>query len=86
MSRVGKLPVAIPAGVEVSLTAAEIGIKGTGGSLAVAQNALVKVSNESGALRFVPVDDSREANAMSGTLRQLVNNMVTGVTLSLIHI
>ena len=80
MSRVGKLPVAIPAGVEVSLTAAEIGIKGTGGSLAVAQNALVKVSNESGALRFVPVDDSREANAMSGTLRQLVNNMVTGVT------
>ncbi|MEJ2802968.1 50S ribosomal protein L6 [Comamonadaceae bacterium PP-2] len=80
MSRVGKLPVAIPAGVEVSLTAAEIGIKGTGGSLAVAQHALVKVSNESGALRFVPVDDSREANAMSGTLRQLVNNMVTGVT------
>ena len=74
------MPVAIPAGVEVSLTAAEIGIKGTGGSLAVAQNALVKVSNESGALRFVPVDDSREANAMSGTLRQLVNNMVTGVT------
>ena len=46
----------------------------------MAQNALVKVSNESGALRFVPVDDSREANAMSGTLRQLVNNMVTGVT------
>ena len=38
------------------------------------------IRDRSGALRFVPVDDSREANAMSGTLRQLVNNMVTGVT------
>jgi large subunit ribosomal protein L6 len=40
----------------------------------------VKVVNEAGQVTFTPVDDSREANAMSGTLRQLVNNMVTGVT------
>lgn len=80
MSRVGKLPVTIPAGVEVTLNADAIGVKGSGGTLSVAQSALVKVSNESGALRFAPVDESREANAMSGTLRQLVNNMVTGVT------
>jgi large subunit ribosomal protein L6 len=38
------------------------------------------VSNEGGKLKFTPVDESREANAMSGTLRQLVNNMVLGVT------
>jgi large subunit ribosomal protein L6 len=80
MSRVGKLPVTIPAGVEVTLNAEAIGVKGAGGTLSVAQSALVKVSNESGTLRFVPADESREANAMSGTLRQLVNNMVTGVT------
>ena len=41
---------------------------------------MVKVVNENGHMTFVPADESREANAMSGTLRQLVNNMVIGVT------
>ncbi len=80
MSRVGKMPVTIPAGVDVSIKEDQISVKGTGGQLATAANALVKVSNEGGKLSFVPANDSREANAMSGTLRQLVNNMVTGVT------
>jgi large subunit ribosomal protein L6 len=44
------------------------------------QNVLVKLSNESGKLSFVASNDSREADAMSGTMRQLVSNMVTGVT------
>ena len=48
--------------------------------LSLAQNALVKVSNNEGKLSFEPVNDSREANAMSGTVRQLVNNMVVGVS------
>ena len=48
--------------------------------MALAQNALVTIKNEAGQLTFVPANDSREANAMSGTMRQLVNNMVTGVT------
>lgn len=80
MSRVGKLPVAIPAGVEVTIKDDQIAVKGTGGQLQVAQNALVKVRSEEGKLRFVPANDSREADAMSGTVRQLVNNMVIGVT------
>jgi len=80
MSRVGKMPVTVPAGVDVSIKEDQISVKGAGGQLAVAANALVKVSNEGGKLSFVPANDSREANAMSGTLRQLVNNMVTGVT------
>ncbi|KAF1018947.1 MAG: 50S ribosomal protein L6 [Paracidovorax wautersii] len=80
MSRVGKLPVSIPAGVEVAINADAISVKGGGVTLSVPQNALVKVSNEAGALRFAPADDSREANALSGTLRQLVNNSVIGVT------
>ncbi|MFZ9511418.1 MAG: 50S ribosomal protein L6, partial [Burkholderiaceae bacterium] len=80
MSRVGKMPVTVPAGVDVSIKEDQISVKGAGGQLAVAANALVKVSNEGGKLSFVPSNDSREANAMSGTLRQLVNNMVTGVT------
>ena len=80
MSRVGKMPVTIPAGVDVSIKEDQISVKGTGGQLATAANALVKVSNEGGKLSFVPANDSREANAMSGTMRQLVNNMVVGVT------
>ncbi len=80
MSRVGKLPIAIPAGVDVSIKDDQINVKGSGGNLMLAQSALVKVSNEGGKLSFKPVDDSREANAMSGTIRQLVNNMVVGVS------
>jgi len=43
-------------------------------------NSLVKVANDAGKLNFVPANDSREADAMTGTMRQLVNNMVVGVT------
>lgn len=80
MSRIGKMPVAIPAGVDVVLKADQISVKGTGGSLLLTQNSLVNVTNDAGKLSFVPANDSREANAMSGTMRQLVNNMVVGVT------
>ncbi len=80
MSRVGKMPVTIPAGVDVSIKDDQISMKGSGGTLSLAQNVLVKVSSNDGKLSFEPVNDSREANAMSGTLRQLVNNMVVGVS------
>jgi len=80
MSRVGKSPVAVPQGVDVAIKEDQISVKGTGGTLSLAQNRLVKVSNEGGKLSFAPADESREANAMSGTMRQLVNNMVVGVT------
>lgn len=80
MSRVGKMPVAVPQGVDVAIKDDQISVKGAGGALSLTQNALVKVSSEGGKLTFVPADESREANAMSGTMRQLVNNMVQGVT------
>ena len=80
MSRVGKMPVAVPQGVDVAIKEDQISVKGTGGTLSLAQNRLVKVSSEGGKLSFAPADESREANAMSGTMRQLVNNMVLGVT------
>ena len=74
------MPVSIPAGVDVSIKDDQIHVKGSGGALQVAANALVTVSLDGGALKFVPANDSREANAMTGTLRQLVNNMVIGVS------
>lgn len=80
MSRVGKMPVAIPQGVDVAIKDDQINVKGTLGALALTQNALVTIKNNAGKLTFAPANDSREANAMSGTMRQLVNNMVMGVT------
>ena len=80
MSRVGKMPVTIPAGVDVSINATQISVKGTGGQLAISANMLVTVNNEGGKLSFAPANDSREANAMSGTMRALLNNMVNGVS------
>jgi large subunit ribosomal protein L6 len=80
MSRVGKMPVAIPAGVDVSIKEDQISVKGSGGTLNLPRNALVNVVSKDGKLSFEPANDSREADAMSGTVRQLVNNMVVGVT------
>ena len=80
MSRVGKMPITVPQGVDVSIKEDQISVKGTGGTLALTQNSLVKVTSEGGKLSFAPANESREANAMSGTMRQLVNNMVVGVT------
>jgi large subunit ribosomal protein L6 len=80
MSRVGKMPVTVPQGVDVSIKADQISVKGAGGTLSVAANSLVTVQQDAGKLTFVPANESREANAMSGTMRQLVNNMVVGVT------
>ncbi len=80
MSRVGKQIVAVPQGVEVAIKAGSIAVKGALGALEIPTNALVKVENDAGKISFTPVNDSREANALSGTVRQLVNNMVVGVS------
>ena len=79
MSRVGKSPVALQ-GAEVALSDERITVKGPLGTITQAANRLVKVVNDNGTLKFEPVDESREANAMSGTMRALVANMVVGVT------
>lgn len=80
MSRVGKMPIALPTGAEATISAEQITIKGPLGSLTQRLTGLVKVANNNGTLTFDVANDSREANAMSGTLRALVNNMVNGVT------
>ncbi|MDQ0085185.1 large subunit ribosomal protein L6 [Variovorax boronicumulans] len=74
------MPITIPAGVDVSIKEDQISVKGTGGTLSLSRNALVKIVSNDGKLSFEPANESREANAMSGTIRQLVNNMVVGVT------
>ena len=80
MSHVAKMPVVIPAGVKVSLDESNIVVQNSSGELRLPQNQLVKISVNNDALSFVPVNETREANAMSGTMRQLVNNMVVGLS------
>ncbi|VVE83355.1 50S ribosomal protein L6 [Pandoraea sputorum] len=80
MSRVGKSPIALPKGVETTLTGNVLTIKGALGSLTRGVNDLVSVKIEDGTITFAPADESREANALYGTERALVNNMVTGVS------
>lgn len=80
MSRVAKMDVKLPQDVEVSMMSEVIAVKGALGSLELGQSSLVKIAQEGSALSFEPVNDSREANAMSGTMRQLVGNMVSGVS------
>jgi large subunit ribosomal protein L6 len=66
--------------VDVAIAADKISVKGSQGTLVRAQNPLVAVKNEGGKLTFTPANDSAEANAMSGTMRALMANMVNGVT------
>jgi large subunit ribosomal protein L6 len=80
MSRVGKMPIAVPQGVDVSVQADKINVKGSLGTLSRPLNPLVTVRNEAGKVSFTPANDSVEADAMSGTMRALVANMVNGVS------
>jgi large subunit ribosomal protein L6 len=80
MSRVGKMPLSLPKGVDVSVTAAQISVKGSLGTLVRPVNALVTIKSQDGKLMFAPANDSVEADAMSGTMRALVANMVNGVS------
>ncbi len=80
MSRVGKMPVAVPQGVDVAISAEQITVKGANGSLTRPVNSLVTITNDAGKLSFVPANDSAAADAMSGTMRALVANMVGGVS------
>ncbi|MBI5936314.1 MAG: 50S ribosomal protein L6 [Betaproteobacteria bacterium] len=80
MSRVAKNPIAVPSGVEVSIVSDAISVKGPLGTLKQALTGRVKVNLADGNLQVAAADESREANAMSGTTRALLANMVLGVS------
>ncbi len=79
MSRVGKMPVVLPQGVDVQITPEQITVKGANGSLARQCHPLVVVTQGDRRLDVVPANDSADANTMSGTMRALLANMVSGV-------
>ncbi len=80
MSRVAKNPVVLPQGAEAQVSASAVTVKGPLGTLTQALNGSVNVKLADGQLSFEAANESREAHAMSGTLRALVANMVNGVT------
>jgi large subunit ribosomal protein L6 len=80
MSRIGNTPVVLPEKVEVTLGADEISIKGPLGTLSRKLNPQVKIEKVENRVEFKANDNSHQADALSGTMRALVANMVTGVT------
>jgi large subunit ribosomal protein L6 len=74
------MPIAVPKGVDVSVSAEQISVKGSLGTLVRPVNELVTIKNDGGTLKFAPANESAEADAMSGTMRALVANMVDGVS------
>ncbi len=80
MSRVAKNPVALPKGVEVSLAGGNVTVKGPLGSLTLNRNLAVEVVVEGEQLMVKPVAGAENANALSGTTRALLANLVNGVS------
>ena len=80
MSRIAKNPIVLPAGVEVTLAANEVSVKGPLGTLKQVLSSDVTVQREGAQLQCKAVNDSMQANAMSGTVRALLANMVRGVS------
>ena len=80
MSRIAKYPVALPNGVETTIAEDQITVKGPRGTLVQPLTGDVTIELNDGQLTFAAANETRHANAMSGTVRSLVNNMVTGVS------
>jgi large subunit ribosomal protein L6 len=80
MSRIAKYPIPVPKGVEVTLASGQISVKGTLGTIARPADPNVSVEKSGEELVCKALGNSNHANAMSGTMRALVANMVTGVT------
>jgi large subunit ribosomal protein L6 len=80
MSRIGKLPIPVPTGVEVTLSGQSVTVKGPKGSLSHTVAEPIRVVQEDGTLLVQRPDDERENRALHGLTRSLVANMVTGVT------
>ena len=80
MSRIGKLPVAVPSGVDVAIEGAHVTVKGPKGTLSHTVASPIIVEKNDGVLDVKRPDDERQSRALHGLTRTLVNNMVVGVT------
>lgn len=80
MSRIGKKPVPIPAGVQVKINDSEVHVKGPKGELTRSFDPILKIEQQGSELRVTRPNDERQVRALHGLTRALLNNMVEGVT------
>ncbi|RDH85550.1 MAG: 50S ribosomal protein L6 [endosymbiont of Escarpia spicata] len=80
MSRIAKSPISLPSGVEVKLDGQSVSVKGPKGSMELLVNDLVAISQDDGVVSVAPKQEDKSSWAMAGTMRALINNLVTGVT------
>ena len=80
MSRVGKMPITVPQGVDVQISADQITVKGANGTLVRQASSLVNIKKDGAVISLEPANETVAANAMSGTMRALISNMVNGVS------
>jgi large subunit ribosomal protein L6 len=80
MSRIGKAPIAVPGGVDVSIAGADVTVKGPKGSLSRTVPGAITVRQDEGQIIVERPDDARESRSLHGLTRTLVSNMVVGVT------
>jgi large subunit ribosomal protein L6 len=80
MSRVAKNPIQVPAGVEVTLSGQSVKVKSVKGELSFEAHDSVEVLQQDSVLTFAARDDATSSNALAGTTRSVVNNMVMGVS------
>jgi len=80
MSRIGKAPITLPSGVDVSVTGSNVSVKGPKGSLEREVPGAITVRQDGDTLLVERPDDERQTRALHGLVRSLVNNMVVGVT------
>ncbi|WP_213815895.1 50S ribosomal protein L6 [Glaciihabitans sp. dw_435] len=80
MSRIGRLPISIPAGVDVTVDGSLITVKGPKGELSLVVASPIEVKNEDGQLLVTRPDDERESRSLHGLTRTLIANQIVGVT------
>ena len=80
MSRIGRLPIAVPAGVDVKIDGSTVTVKGPKGTLTRTVNSTIKVELDNGVINVTRPDDSKEKRSLHGLNRTLIANMITGVS------
>jgi len=80
MSRIGRMPITVPSGVEISITGQNVAVKGPKGSLAIAVPAPIQVSQADGVITVARPNEERVTRSLHGLSRTLVANLVEGVT------
>lgn len=80
MSRIGKLPISVPSGVEVAINGSDVSVKGPKGELGLTINGSIEAKLEENTINVTRPDDERDSRALHGLTRTLINNMIVGVT------